>query len=71
MPTPLVPRSLPHLDNGQLDHTSPQFRDRVHALRIKSGMPMMECKKALFQADGDGEKSLEILAQPRHYRSTI
>lgn len=71
LPTPLVSHNLPHLDNGQLDHTSQQFRDRVQALRIKSGMPMMECKKALFQADGDGENSLAILAQPRYYRSTI
>jgi hypothetical protein len=71
LPAPLVLRDLPQLDNGQLDHTSPRFRDRVHALGLKSGKPLMECKKALFQAEGEAEKSLEILAQPPRYRSTI
>jgi translation elongation factor EF-Ts len=32
---------------------------------------MMECKKALHGAGGNGEKALEILATPRRYSSTI
>jgi elongation factor Ts len=33
----------------------------VKALRDKTGLPMMECKKALTEAGGDQEKAIEIL----------
>ncbi len=33
----------------------------VMALRTKTGAGMMECKAALTEADGDGEKAVEIL----------
>ena len=33
----------------------------VKTLRDKTGLPMMECKKALTEADGDQEKAIEIL----------
>jgi len=33
----------------------------VKSLRDKTQLPMMECKKALQQADGDEEKAIEIL----------
>ncbi|MFK7820682.1 MAG: translation elongation factor Ts [Planctomycetaceae bacterium] len=33
----------------------------VKALREKTDLPMMECKKALVKADGDEEKAIEIL----------
>ncbi len=33
----------------------------IAELRAKTGMPMMECKKALVEADGDEGKALEIL----------
>ena len=33
----------------------------VKALREKTDLPMMECKKALVQADGDEAKAIEIL----------
>lgn len=33
----------------------------VKALRERTDLPMMECKKALVQADGDAEKAVEIL----------
>lgn len=33
----------------------------IAELRAKTGMPMMECKKALLEADGDEAKALEIL----------
>ncbi|MCB9871868.1 MAG: elongation factor Ts [Planctomycetes bacterium] len=35
--------------------------DRVMALRKRSGAPMMDCKKALAEAEGDEGKALEIL----------
>lgn len=34
----------------------------VKALREKTDAPMMECKKALTEADGDAAKAEEILA---------
>jgi len=33
----------------------------VKELRERSGLPMMDCKKALTEADGDQEKAMEIL----------
>ena len=33
----------------------------VQELRAKTGLPMMECKKALTEADGDQEKAIEAL----------
>jgi elongation factor Ts len=33
----------------------------VKAFRDKTGLPMMECKKALIEAQGDEEKAIEIL----------
>lgn len=33
----------------------------IAALRAKTGLPMMECKKALVEADGDETKAIEIL----------
>lgn len=33
----------------------------VKALRDKTGLPMMECKRALTEAGGDEEKAIEIL----------
>lgn len=35
----------------------------VKALRERTDLPMMECKKALVQADGDAEKAIEILRE--------
>ncbi|GAB5440173.1 MAG: translation elongation factor Ts [Fuerstiella sp.] len=35
----------------------------VKALRERTDLPMMECKKALVQADGDAEKAVEILRE--------
>ena len=35
----------------------------VKALRQRTDLPMMECKKALVEADGDAEKAVEILKQ--------
>lgn len=35
----------------------------VKALRERTDLPMMECKKALVQAEGDPEKAIEILKQ--------
>jgi elongation factor Ts len=35
----------------------------VNALRQKTGMGMMECKKALTDADGDVEKAVELLRE--------
>ncbi|HWL94433.1 MAG TPA: translation elongation factor Ts [Phycisphaerae bacterium] len=34
---------------------------QVHALRAKTDLAMMDCKKALVEADGDEAKALEIL----------
>ena len=33
----------------------------VKAFREKTGLPMMECKKALVEAEGDQEKAIELL----------
>jgi elongation factor Ts len=33
----------------------------VKALREKTGLPMMDCKRALQEADGDQEKAIELL----------
>ncbi len=33
----------------------------VKSFREKTGLPMMECKKALVEADGDEEKAIELL----------
>ena len=33
----------------------------VKALREKTGLPMMECKKALTEAGGDEEQAIEVL----------
>ena len=35
----------------------------VKALRERTGLPMMECKRALIAAEGDQEKAVEILRQ--------
>ena len=35
----------------------------VAALRAKTGIGMMECKKALVEADGDVDKSITILRE--------
>ena len=35
----------------------------VKALREKTDLPMMECKKALVEADGDEAKAIEILKE--------
>jgi len=34
---------------------------QVKALRDRTGLPMMDCKQALIEADGDEEKAIEIL----------
>ena len=36
---------------------------QVMALREKTSLPMMECKKALVEADGDEDKAVEILRE--------
>jgi len=33
----------------------------VKALRERTDLPMMECKKALVEAEGDMEKAVEVL----------
>jgi elongation factor Ts len=33
----------------------------IQALRVKTGLPMMDCKRALLEAGGDEEKAIEIL----------
>ena len=33
----------------------------VKALRDKTGLPMMDCKRALQEADGDQDKAVESL----------
>ena len=35
----------------------------VAALRAKTGIGMMECKKALVEAEGDMEKALKVLRE--------
>ncbi|MDA0284200.1 MAG: translation elongation factor Ts, partial [Planctomycetota bacterium] len=35
----------------------------VKALREKTTLPMMDCKKALVEADGDEDKAIEILRE--------
>ena len=35
----------------------------VAALRAKTGIGMMECKKALVEADGDVDKAVKILRE--------
>ena len=35
----------------------------VAALRAKTGIGMMECKKALVEAEGDMEKALKLLRE--------
>ena len=35
----------------------------VKALRERTDLPMMECKKALVEADGDFEKAIAILKE--------
>ena len=35
----------------------------VQALREKTGVGMMDCKKALVETDGDIEKAIEILRE--------
>ncbi len=35
----------------------------VKALRERTGLPMMECKRALIEAEGDQDKAVEILRQ--------
>ncbi len=37
------------------------FRRRRKTLRDRTSMPMMECKAALTEADGDMDKAVEIL----------
>lgn len=34
---------------------------QIAELRAKTGLPMMECKKALVEAEGDEEKAIEVL----------
>jgi len=41
--------------------TSPVAAKEVKALRERTGAGMMDCKKALTEADGDVEKAIEIL----------
>ena len=35
----------------------------VQALREKTGVGMMECKKALVETDGDMEKAIDVLRE--------
>ena len=35
----------------------------VKALREKTGVGMMECKKALVEADGDMDKAIDVLRE--------
>ena len=35
----------------------------VQALREKTGVGMMDCKKALVEADGDVDKAMDILRE--------
>ena len=35
----------------------------VKALRELTDLPMMDCKRALVEADGDQEKAIEILKE--------
>src|ERR1700688_152377 len=37
--------------------------EMVRKLRERSGAPIMDCKRALVEADGDFEKAFEILRQ--------
>jgi elongation factor Ts len=37
--------------------------EAVKALRERTNLPMMECKKALMEADGDQEKAIKILKE--------
>ena len=38
---------------------------QVKELRQLTDLPMMECKEALVEADGDQEKAIEILKEPK------
>lgn len=40
----------------------------VRELREKTGLPMMDCKKALTEAAGDTEKAIELLRKAGHGR---
>ena len=37
----------------------------INALRKRTGMGMMECKKALTEADGDADKAIALLREWR------
>ena len=43
--------------------------ERVKELRERTGIGMMECKKALEEAGGDAEKAIEILRKKGHARA--
>lgn len=43
--------------------------ERVKELRERTGIGMMECKKALEEAVGDAEKAIEILRKKGHARA--
>jgi elongation factor Ts len=43
--------------------------ERVKELRERTGIGMMECKKALEEAAGDAEKAIEILRKKGHARA--
>jgi len=53
-----------HLDityNRRLNNMANITAATVKALRDSTGLPMMDCKKALQEADGDQEKAIEAL----------
>jgi len=43
--------------------------ERVKELRERTGIGMMECKKALEEAGGDAEKAIDILRKKGHARA--
>ena len=43
----------------------------VKALREKTGVGMMECKKALVEADGDMDKAVDLLLHKRKQQELL
>ena len=43
----------------------------VAALRAKTGLGMMDCKKALVEADGDIEKAVKLLREKGNIYDSI
>jgi len=78
-PIPFYPRDLsplhtgaelPRNEQGALDTTTAEFKDRRKALRLKTGYFILDCDKALRMADGDAEKALAKLVDTRGFASS-